>query len=203
MRGFIRYKLSIVSYFRHALDTLISLAKSFPSHFLPHQGKESEDSKSDIKKSGSGTTTTGAISKNTKGSSLGQGLEPTDFWELLVRLDSISVSRKGKGLPRTHSNAGGGSEEEQRVTSLEMSALGQLIQQLAHPVVRRSSLLTDKLLRLLALISLGLPETADSASAQNSNTTTTQHSEENSQTLEHLLSLAIQASIFTLFECGQ
>lgn len=175
---------------------MISLAKSFPSHFLPHQGKESEDSKSDTKKSGSGTTTTGAISKNTKGSSLGQGLEPTDFWELLVRLDSISVSRKGKGLPRTHSNAGGGSEEEQRVTSLEMSALGQLIQQLAHPVVRRSSLLTDKLLRLLALISLGLPETADSASAQNSNTTT-QHSEENSQTLEHLLSLAIQARTFT------
>lgn len=172
------------------MDTLISLAKSFPSHFLPHQGKECEDSKSDTKKSASG-----AISKNTKGSSLSQGLEPTDFWELLVRLDSISVSRKGKGLPRTHSNAGGGSEEEQRVTSLEMSALGQLIQQLAHPVVRRSSLLTDKLLRLLALISLGLPETADSASAQNSNTTT-QHSEENSQTLEHLLSLAIQASIF-------
>lgn len=178
---------------RHALDTLISLAKSFPSHFLPHQGKETDDSKSDSKKSSSGMTT-GAISKNSKGSSSSnQSSEPTDFWELLVKLDSISVSRKGKGLPRTHSSAGGNSEEEQRVASLEASALGQLIQQLAHPVIRRSSLLTDRLLRLLALISLGLPETADSASTQNSNTTT-QHSVENSQTLEHLLKLAIQVS---------
>ncbi|XP_037772840.1 E3 ubiquitin-protein ligase HUWE1-like isoform X4 [Penaeus monodon] len=185
---------------RHALDTLISLAKSFPSHFLPHQGKETDDSKSDSKKSSSGTTT-GAISKNSKGSSSSsQSSEPTDFWELLVKLDSISVSRKGKGLPRTHSSAGGNSEEEQRVASLEASALGQLIQQLAHPVIRRSSLLTDRLLRLLALISLGLPETADSASTQNSNTTT-QHSVENSQTLEHLLKLAIQ--VLTSKSCSE
>ncbi|XP_042241661.1 E3 ubiquitin-protein ligase HUWE1-like isoform X2 [Homarus americanus] len=183
---------------RHALDTLISLAKSFPSHFLPHQGKESDDSKSEVKKSGSGTTT-GAISKNSKGSSSGQSSESTDFWELLVKLDSISVSRKGKGLPRTHSSAGGGSEEEQRVTSLEVSALGQLIQQLAHPVVRRSSLLTDRLLRLLALISLGLPDTADTATTQNSNTS--QHSAENSQTLEHLLKLAIQ--VLTSKSCSE
>lgn len=183
---------------RHALDTLISLAKSFPSHFLPHQGKESDDNKSDSKKSasasgGGSAANTGAISKNSKGgaSSSAQAGESSDFWELLVKLDSISVSRKGKGLPRTHSNAGGGSDEEQRVTSLEVSALGQLIQQLAHPVVRRSSLLTDRLLRLLALISLGLPDTADSTAAAQSSAAT-QHSAENSQTLEHLLSLAIQ-----------
>lgn len=182
---------------RHALDTLISLAKSFPSHFLPHQGKESDDNKSEAKKSGCGTTT-GAISKNSKGSS-GQSSESTDFWELLVKLDSISVSRKGKGLPRTHSGAGSSSEEEQRVTSLEASALGQLIQQLAHPVVRRSSLLTDRLLRLLALISLGLPDTADTATSQNSNTL--QHSTENSQTLEHLLKLAIH--VLTSKSCSE
>lgn len=160
---------------------------------MPYQGKETDDSKSEVKKSASGTTT-GAISKNSKGSSSSQGTEPTDFWELLVKLDSISVSRKGKGLPRTHSSAGGSSEEEQRITSLEMSALGQLIKQLAHPVVRRSSLLTDRLLRLLAFISLRLPDTADTATTHNSNTS--QHSSENSQTLEHLLTLAIEVSIY-------
>lgn len=101
------------------------------------------------------------------------------------------MSRKGKGLPRTHSSQGGSGDEEQRVTSLEASALGQLIRQLAHPVVRRSSLLTDRLLRLLALISLGLPDTADSSTTAQSSAAT-QHSAENSQALEHLLSLAIQ-----------
>lgn len=38
------------------------------------------------------------------------------------------------------------------------SPLAQLIGLLAHPVVKRSSVLTDRLLRLLALISLALPE---------------------------------------------
>ena len=192
------FNLCIYLFCRHALDTLISLAKCFPRHFLPHQGKESDDSKSDSKKSSSGGgANTGAISKNSKGSaaSSAQASESSDFWELLVKLDSISVSRKGKGLPRTHSSAGGGGDEEQRVTSLEASPLGQLIQQLAHPVVRRSSLLTDRLLRLLALISLCLPETADSSAAQSSSAA--QHSVENSQTLEHLLSLAIQVSYWT------
>ena len=188
----IHFFIYLFIFSRHAVDTLISLAKYFPSHFLPHQGKESEDTKSDSKKSSVSGAVTGAISKNSKGnaSSSGQASESSDFWELLVKLDSISVSRKGKGLPRTHSSAGGGGDEEQRVTTLEASPLGQLIQQLAHPVVRRSSLLTDRLLRLLALISLGLPETPDSSAAQSSSAA--QHSMENSQTLEHLLSLAIQ-----------
>lgn len=204
---------------RHTLDTLISLAKSFPGHFLPYQGKDSEE-KSDSKKSNncSSGNTTGAVSKTSKS----QSSEPTDFWELLVKLDSISVSRKGKGLPRTHSSASGNNEEEQKITSLEASALGQLIQQLAHPVVRRSSLLTDRLLRLLALISLGLPETSDSnasstaiASANTGSSATgtaaaaatpqqsaaSQQANENSSTLEHLLKLAIQ--VLTSKSCSE
>ncbi|KAK7044038.1 E3 ubiquitin-protein ligase huwe1, partial [Halocaridina rubra] len=199
----------------HVLDTLISLAKSFPGHFLPYHGKESEE-KSDGKKSnnvcsGGSSSSTGAAGKTSKS----QSSEPTDFWELLVKLDSISVSRKGKGLPRTHSSASGSNDEEQRVTSLESSALGQLIQQLAHPVVRRSSLLTDRLLRLLALISLGLPETSDNSSTSGTTTNTTntasnntqtsstsqQQITENSSTLEHLLKLAIQ--VLTSKSCSE
>ena len=40
---------------------------------------------------------------------------------------------------------------------LSFSAFGQLLGMLASPVIKRSSLLTDKLLRLLSLISLGQP----------------------------------------------
>lgn len=197
---------------RHALDTLISLAKNFPSHFLPYQGKDSESDKNDSGKKP--TSNSGAVSKSSKdnssgknsessagkgseSSSSGRNSESTDFWELLVKLDSISVSRKGKGLPRSHSSAGSGaSEEEQKVTSLDNAALGQLIQQLAHPVIKRSSLLTDRLLRLLALISLGLPETAD-----NNQSAKTTQSTENTETLEHLLSLAIQ--VLTSKSCSE
>ncbi|XP_076049070.1 HECT, UBA and WWE domain containing E3 ubiquitin protein ligase 1 isoform X2 [Oratosquilla oratoria] len=185
---------------RHALDTLISLAKSFPSHFLPHQAKSKENTeesnKSDSKKCATAATvvpSSGAVTKMPKGGS-SQTLEGTDFWELLVKLDSISVSRKGKGLTRTHSGVGSSSEEDHRSLSLENSALGQLIMQLAHPVIKRSSLLTDRLLRLLALISLCLPETADSGQ-------TTKASQEATSVLENLLSLAIQ--VLTSKSCSE
>ena len=36
--------------------------------------------------------------------------------------------------------------------------MGQLMSMLQHPVVKRSQLLTDRLLRLLGLVSIGLPE---------------------------------------------
>jgi E3 ubiquitin-protein ligase HUWE1 len=89
----------------------------------------------------------------------------TDFWDLLARLDSQSASRKGKGLARTHSGANTthgaasavtGAEEEIRHVSLESSRFGQLLALLSSSVVRRSSLLTDRLLPLLSLISLGV-----------------------------------------------
>lgn len=42
--------------------------------------------------------------------------------------------------------------------SFESSPLAQLISLLAHPVVKRSSVLTDRLLRLLALVSMAIPD---------------------------------------------
>ena len=48
-----------------------------------------------------------------------------------------------------------GSDEETRHMSLEASPFGQLLALLSSSVVRRSSILTDRLLRLLSLISLG------------------------------------------------
>lgn len=81
----------------------------------------------------------------------------TDFWDLLVKLDNMNVSRKGKASMKTVP-LGGSSETEGAQFSLETSPLGQLMNMLSHPVIRRSSLLTEKLLRLLSLISIALPD---------------------------------------------
>lgn len=44
--------------------------------------------------------------------------------------------------------------------SFDASPFGQLINMLSYGCIRRSTLLTDKLLRLLSLISLGIPDTS-------------------------------------------
>jgi len=60
---------------------------------------------------------------------------------------------------RSHSSVSIKSEEDETSnSSLTFSAFGQLLSMLASPVIKRSSLLTDKLLRLLSLISLGQPD---------------------------------------------
>lgn len=81
----------------------------------------------------------------------------TDFWDLLVKLDNMNVSRKGKASMKTVP-LGASGEAEGAQLSLEASPLGQLMNMLSHPVIRRSSLLTEKLLRLLSLISIALPD---------------------------------------------
>lgn len=69
----------------------------------------------------------------------------------------MNVSRKGKASMKTVP-LGASGEAEGAQLSLEASPLGQLMNMLSHPVIRRSSLLTEKLLRLLSLISIALPD---------------------------------------------
>uniref|UniRef100_A0A3Q3L4B7 E3 ubiquitin-protein ligase HUWE1 n=1 Tax=Mastacembelus armatus TaxID=205130 RepID=A0A3Q3L4B7_9TELE len=133
---------------RHVLDTLIQLAKVFPSHFTQQRCKDLSAASSDLDSrlcsgsSGAGTQSLGIS---------------TDFWDLLVKLDNMNVSRKGKASMKTVP-LGGSAEAEGGQFSLETSPLGQLMNMLSHPVIRRSSLLTEKLLRLLSLISIALPD---------------------------------------------
>uniref|UniRef100_A0A8C5AFK1 E3 ubiquitin-protein ligase HUWE1 n=1 Tax=Gadus morhua TaxID=8049 RepID=A0A8C5AFK1_GADMO len=127
---------------RHVLDTLIQLAKVFPSHFTQQRCKDLSTSPSDLD------------ARLCLATSLGIS---TDFWDLLVKLDNMNVSRKGKASMKTVP-LGGGPEAEGAQFSLEASPLGQLMNMLSHPVIRRSSLLTEKLLRLLSLISIALPD---------------------------------------------
>ncbi len=186
---------------RHVLDTLISLAKSFPCHFLPQNkakegnkcdasDKDSKDceNKAKVKESESRTSVASsnhsspakatAVSKVDKSesrtdatSSTSNNKLETDFWDLLVKLDSTSGSRKGKSMQRIHSS--GSVDSDTVYNSFDTSPLGQLMMMLAHPVVRRSQMLTDRLLRLLGLVSVGLPEFTNRSSAARTLTTTT------------------------------
>ncbi|XP_061630934.1 E3 ubiquitin-protein ligase HUWE1 isoform X2 [Phyllopteryx taeniolatus] len=166
---------------RHVLDTLIQLAKVFPSHFTQQRCKDLSVSSSDLEarlcSSSSGVGGMGGGSRsssqalnnpnsnasgtqNAFGSSTAtpQSLGiSTDFWDLLVKLDNMNVSRKGKASMKTMP-LGANAETEGLQLSLETSPLGQLMNMLSHPVIRRSSLLTEKLLRLLSLISIALPD---------------------------------------------
>ena len=139
--------------FRHTLEVLISLAKSFPGYFLPLKSKDeckykdsspSRDVKLKLSPGSSGSG--GCRTSRTDG---------TSFWDMLLKLDSLTATKKGKSVARTHSAL---SESEGHAPTFEMSAFGQLLTMLASPIVKRSCLLTDKLLRLLSLISVALHE---------------------------------------------
>ena len=166
---------------RHVLDALISLGRSFPSYFLPQPktkevpsggGCAAEDHRDNrlphaAKSSASGRPSTSSRQTLTSP-------PDTDFWDLLLRLDGMSGSKKGKYLLKTHSvgSSSVASETESLQQSFETSPVGQLMNMLAHPVVRRSQLLTDRLLRLLGLVSIGLPDVAQQRQGAVTTTTT-------------------------------
>ncbi|TRY66469.1 hypothetical protein DNTS_005364 [Danionella cerebrum] len=167
---------------RHVLDTLIQLAKVFPSHFTQQRCKDPLSSLSEFdprlcpsstplatascRSSASSQSIPSTNSNNPSstynslnacsGTPQSLGIS-TDFWDLLVKLDNMNVSRKGKASMKTVP-LGGTGETDGALFSLEASPLGQLMNMLSHPVIRRSSLLTEKLLRLLSLISIALPD---------------------------------------------
>ena len=109
---------------RHALDTLISIAKMFPTYFLPAgKAKEvtvktdtpNEDFDSPGSKKNSSTTTGQSSPKLPRAADNGPSSSSSltarhdaksenDFWNILVRLDGASGKSKGKGkTARLHS----------------------------------------------------------------------------------------------------
>ena len=79
-----------------------------------------------------------------------------------------------KSSSASEAAASGESDDDSGALSFEHSPFGQLLGMLASPVIRRNSVLTDKLLRLLSLISLGQPDILKKK--QSSTTTTTAES---------------------------
>lgn len=159
---------------RHVMDALLALAKEFPYQFIPIASKK--DSLKDFSGiPGLSNMSSSASSNNERKSTLTSSQEmgeeaktsasqgdskasnkiELDFWDLLVRLDNTSQGRKGKVTSRP-STVPAAKEGQDPDTS--NSALSKLMAMLSHPVVKRSTALTDKLLHLLSMVTSSLPD---------------------------------------------
>lgn len=131
---------------RHMLETLIALAKSFPYHFFPDGLQASDDS-----------TTESDASSN---------LSP-NFFEILAKLDVLLANnnkkvRSGKhGSTSTPVAPSACSQSDDATEANSISPLARLMGFLTHPIIKRSPTLTDRLLHLLAVISMAFPVPPD------------------------------------------
>lgn len=128
---------------RQTLDLLIQLAKSFPSCFLPLRIK------SGYKKKHQGPPKAKSVKT------------APDFWDLLLKLDGTKPPapiKKYTFPPRTYPNIHGPDSDWNFASTFESSGFGQLITMLDTPMVQGNPQLVDKFLRLLYMITRGLPE---------------------------------------------
>uniref|UniRef100_A0A1L8DTE2 HECT-type E3 ubiquitin transferase n=1 Tax=Nyssomyia neivai TaxID=330878 RepID=A0A1L8DTE2_9DIPT len=127
---------------RHALELLTLLAKTFAANFIPASQEKTQDE-------------------------AGPSRQPPaeDFWAILLRLDTPGgrvappepqKRTPGQHVPRPKPTPVTFSEPE--AVALEESAFGRLIVMLRARNIRKSKPLTDKLLRLLAYVSIALPK---------------------------------------------
>lgn len=151
---------------KHVLDALLFLAKSFPASFTPFTVAKAHPSCTKDASSSSSETKPPAMH------------DSTDFWDILLKLDTAGTGRKGKGAAKSssaHSSLSSGSDScSEEVRDFAASPIGQLLIALADPVVQDSTVVTDKLLRLLSVTSAALPDMpcASSKQAANSDTPT-------------------------------
>lgn len=134
---------------RHTLELLIFLAKSFPAHFLP------------AKKALGVSISAGELSDEPMPSTSAAAIQrdrSTDFWDILVRLDNEIDERTKKGSQLKAICKQIKEFSEQDIKTFTESPFGQLIIMLSYDIIRKNSMLTDKLLRLLSLISTVLAD---------------------------------------------
>lgn len=137
---------------RHTLDLLVFLAKSFPGQFLPLKKSE--------QKAGSTDATASNVDEpmpSTSAAAL-QRDRSCDFWDILLRLDNEIDERSKKGAHLKAICKQVKEFSEQDFKTFTESPFGQLIMMLSYDIIRKNSLLTDKLLRLLSLISIVLAD---------------------------------------------
>ena len=114
------------------MELLIFLARLFPDSFLPQQlmpGEHKETDKTVI----------------------------SNFWQLLLKLDSMN-SKKGKGSCKAFVLKDDNIEQKESEL-FSSSIVGQLMKMFNYPIICRSMSLTDKLFRLLALVTASIPKT--------------------------------------------
>ena len=133
------------------LDLFIFLARQFPSSFIASDLLPPSQEK--------GRGEGGESSHEEPGHHI-----VSNVWQILMRLDGVAA-RKGKGSLKTFQyseQAARGTERE----AFSSSILGQLMAMLQHDIVGGSIPLTDKVLRLLALICSAIPKTGLSRNQQ-------------------------------------
>ncbi|KAJ8914753.1 hypothetical protein NQ315_013256 [Exocentrus adspersus] len=121
---------------RNTLDLFTSLAKAFPSCLLPIKCIREDTEKS--------TITPVKVKNDTS----------SDFWDVLLRLDS--ATKKGKSIQKNSTS--NTTSDADGVISFDQTVFGKLLNMLASPVVNRNTQLTDNLLKLLSVTTSGMPE---------------------------------------------
>lgn len=139
---------------RHALELLISLAKNFPANFLPIKKKpRTNKTDSNIDENQPSTSSSGRSQKDTS-----KPDSSTDFWDILLRLEMRARQNNSLNASENASNVARSEDFlDIEMNSFAESPFGQLISMLSFNIILKSTLLTDRLLKLLSYISVGLP----------------------------------------------
>ncbi|XP_059469591.1 E3 ubiquitin-protein ligase HUWE1 isoform X4 [Neocloeon triangulifer] len=116
------------------LDTLIFIGEAFPEYFLPHRFKDHNSPKSE----GSGS----------------QDAAPgkPDFWETLIKLDTVSALKNSKSLHKWQHST----ENESQIPFMDTCHFRRFVPFLSFPLILRSPQLIDSTICLLYQVSTGL-----------------------------------------------
>ena len=142
---------------KQTLEALSFLAKNFPTSFAPLH--EAENPISEAQSKITENVDEPGPSKKDYGNDVDY---QSEFWDILVRLNASGQGVKGKAPSKILREF----SKERESTSFVTSPLGQILSMLSHPVIKQNAMLTDKLLRLLAVISMSLPERPKHLQAQ-------------------------------------
>lgn len=167
---------------RNTLDLFTSLAKAFPSCLLPIKCiRDDRDEKN---------VATPVRVKNENSS---------DFWDVLLRLDSASM-KKGKSIAKSTSISASVDSENTPI-AFDQSVFGQLLNMLGSPVVTRNTQLTDNLLKLLSVTTSGMPELVKPATQSKTSKQNKNQRPDVSNTPLHSLDLAV--NVITYKSCSE
>jgi E3 ubiquitin-protein ligase HUWE1 len=140
---------------RHTLELLIFLAKTFPVHFLPSKKNGGLFA---INSAPANVTEQSDEQMPSTSAQAMQRDRSTDFWDILLRLDNEIDERTRKGAQAKAVCKQIREFAEPDIKTFIESPFGQLIMMLSYDIIRKNTMLTDKLLRLLSLISIVLAD---------------------------------------------
>ena len=118
------------------LELLIFLARQFPASFLPSELLPQDSNNSSVAQ-------TKTVVSN--------------FWQILLRLDSLTGSRKGKSSTKVFQYSDNCLDSSES-NMFAISPIGQLMSLFSHHIIQSSISLVDKLLRVCSVISGAIPK---------------------------------------------